>query len=278
MPVSLPRLFSLLGPSTTAPSRTGDEPFSEPTRFATWCWGQSVNTVPSPMMNDEPHALAPSTFAEPALGEGPVGGFAHQLVVLGGHHRQSQAVGHGVGFGPREAEAEGVPLRLRDGALRASRRGPRSGRFGRFEPGGIALLAQRPHQFEVGQPRHVVEVEPFAFGARPRDVGAGPVGRLFEVIARFGVGQAGGQGLRSGERDRQLGRPQLEVVAPFGLGVEAVREGGQEVALRVGVRQFEDVLAGQQAARGEFGVAGREHLEAERERGRVAAGEVGADG
>src|SRR5271155_3114027 len=62
MPVSAPLLVSLLGPSTTAPASTGGAPSSEPTMLATWCWGQSGKVEPSPMMNDEPQGLAPSTL------------------------------------------------------------------------------------------------------------------------------------------------------------------------------------------------------------------------
>ena len=128
------------------------------------------------MMNDEPQALAPSTFASQRCEKVRVGGFADQVVVLGGHHRQAQPVGGGVGFGPREAEAERVALRLRDGAFEFAGEVAEQARFARLQPAGVALLADRPNELEVGQAGYVVEVEPFAFGARLRDVGAAPSG------------------------------------------------------------------------------------------------------
>ena len=56
---SLPRAVSPFGPSTAAPTSTGAEPSSEPAMFATWCCGQCGNSVPSPMISDEPQAFAP---------------------------------------------------------------------------------------------------------------------------------------------------------------------------------------------------------------------------
>src|SRR5262245_60736821 len=51
------------GPSTTAPFRIGDDPSRAPEMFATWWWRQCGNVVPSPTMNEDPHALAPRTLA-----------------------------------------------------------------------------------------------------------------------------------------------------------------------------------------------------------------------
>ena len=97
-----------------------------------------------------------------------------------------------------------------------------------------------------------------------------------EVVERLGVRQARRKRLAGGQCDRQLRRPQLEVVAPFALWIEAKRDRGEQMAVRVGVGEFKDVLARQQAARGEFGERVVEYLKAQRERCRVASREVRA--
>jgi hypothetical protein len=128
----------------------------------------------------------------------------------------------------------------------------------------------------VGEPADVVEVEGVGGVVRAGDVGVGQVGRLLQVEAWVGVGQPGRQATaRHGQVE--LGRTQLEVAAPLGLGVEAERQVGGQIPAGGGVGEVEDVLAGEQAAVGEGRVAGLVNLEAQAERGGVAAGQVGAD-
>src|SRR4029450_7239260 len=82
------------------------------------------------------------------------------------------------------------------------------------------------------------------------DVGVGPVGRVLEVEARIGVGQPARKPTAC-HRQVQLGRTQLQIAAPLGLGVEAERQVGGQVAAGGGVGEVEDVLASDQAAVGE---------------------------
>src|SRR5271154_6284615 len=65
-PSITPELVELAGASEAAPPSTGvppEVPSSAPARFATWCWMQLGNVVPSPTMNEEPQALAPKMLA-----------------------------------------------------------------------------------------------------------------------------------------------------------------------------------------------------------------------
>ena len=95
-----------------------------------------------------------------------------------------------------------------------------------------------------------------------------------EVIRRIRLGKTARE-TTGRECEVELGRAQLEVVPPFGLGVEAVRDHRQQLR-RGRVRQIEDVLRGAQALRCERRLARLEHLETHRERGRVTSREVGA--
>src|SRR6202034_3808318 len=66
MPVTTPEVAPLAGPSEAAPQSTGvppEVPSSAPTRFATWCWMQFGNVLPSPTMNDDHHAFLPRMLA-----------------------------------------------------------------------------------------------------------------------------------------------------------------------------------------------------------------------
>src|SRR5271154_6624417 len=62
IPSSVPEVAESDGPSEAAPQSTGvppEVPSSEPAMFATWCWMQFGKVLPSPTMNEEPHAFAP---------------------------------------------------------------------------------------------------------------------------------------------------------------------------------------------------------------------------
>src|SRR5260370_22078880 len=63
MLVSDPVVPCEFGPSTTAPLNTGEPPLSEPIKLANWCWMQSGKTVPSPTINEVPHAFAPKMLS-----------------------------------------------------------------------------------------------------------------------------------------------------------------------------------------------------------------------
>ena len=97
-----------------------------------------------------------------------------------------------------------------------------------------------------------------------------------QVEGGVGVGQACRQAAGGG-REVELGRTQLEVVPPLGLGIEAVRDRRDEVAARVRVGEVEDVLGRREALVRERRIARLEHLEALGERRGVATREVRAD-
>ena len=106
-----------------APAR---DPSSEPARFATWCWRQCGNVVPSPTIRDRPHAFAPRMFASQRSASSRVGRRAGELVVLARHHGEAGAVGGGVPDVPGEPEPERIAGAVRDRRverLAACRRG-----------------------------------------------------------------------------------------------------------------------------------------------------------
>ena len=83
----------------------------------------------------------------------------------------------GVGFGPREAEAERVLLRT--GSTAASSWSARLAvqlRFAERQPGRVARLAQRAHEVEVREAADVVQVQRIA-RAGVRDVRGRPLRR-----------------------------------------------------------------------------------------------------
>ena len=122
----------------------------------------------------------------------------------------------------------------------------------------------------------VVQVEGVGGVVGTRDVRVRPVGSLLEVEGGIDVGCAGRQ-VAARRREVQLDRGELEIAPPLGLRIEAERQVGEQVALRVRVGQVEDVLAGEQAVVRERGIALPVDLEAQAERGRHASREVRTD-
>ena len=63
IPLSEPLAEAEFGPSTAAPNRKGGPFGGTATIFVTWCCMHSGNVLPSPTINDVPHAFAPNTLA-----------------------------------------------------------------------------------------------------------------------------------------------------------------------------------------------------------------------
>ena len=103
--------------------------------------------------------------------------------------------------------------------------------FGDRERGRAAGFAQRLHELKMRKTADVVEVQRFAARTVSGDVPLCPVGRPFEVIERLRVREAGRQRRPRRERARQLGGAQLEIIAPFRLGIEAKRNCRQPLTL-----------------------------------------------
>src|SRR6185312_16661355 len=104
---------------------------------------------------------------------------------------------------------------------------------GLVEPRRLTGRAERPDQVVVGEAADVVEVERVGRRFALLDVFAGPSRPFAEVEGGFGAGKPRGQLARRGveQRERELARAELEVVAPLLLGIEAERDRGQELPL-----------------------------------------------
>ena len=139
-----------------------------------------------------------------------------------------------------------------------------------------AGAAHGPDQLGMAEGAHVVQVQRVRCVVGPVDVGVGPVRGQLHIVARVAVRHPTRRA-RLLERERQLGRAELHVVAPLGLGVEVERDGRRQMPRRRGVCEVEDVLGRDEAVPREPAVGRAVHLVAERQRRGVPPGEVGAD-
>ena len=158
---------------------------------------------------------------------------------------------------------------------RASCRRRSASRPARVTASPRSRAAHGADQLGVAERAHVVEVQRVGGVVRPVDVGVRPVRGELDVVARVAVRQAARRA-RLLERERQLGRAQLEVVAPLGLRVEVERDRGRQMPVRRRVGEVEEVLGRDQAVAREPAVGRAVHLVAERERRGVPPGQVGA--
>ena len=130
-------------------------------------------------------------------------------------------------------------------------------------------------QFEVRQRTHVVKIQRISRVIGPCNVGVRPFRRRCQVEHGVGMGQAGRRVPRL-KREIELSCPELEVIAPLGLRIEAVWRHRKQTS-RGGVRQIENVLRRNQALVCIRRIADFENLVALGEVGGQPTRQIGAD-